>query len=149
MQIVMMITSVLVSAVISWLVARLQVKAQINQKRQEHLADNQEMFAKWIVYENDMIRVLQAKRTAEQFESYQKAERNLVVQMALIGLEYHAARYDELLQELTTFTNTSRNLQKDLDLEKLSDLISLQKQLNRDLRPTVSKFKIMNDNALL
>ncbi len=74
MQIVMMITSVLVSAVISWLVARLQVKAQINQKRQEHLADNQEMFAKWIVYENDMIRVLQAKRTAEQFESYQKAE---------------------------------------------------------------------------
>ena len=70
----MMITSVLVSAVISWLVARLQVKAQINQKRPSHLADNQEMFAKWIVYENDMIRVLQAKRTAEQFESYQKAE---------------------------------------------------------------------------
>lgn len=139
MQIVMMITSVLVSAVISWLVARLQVKAQINQKRQEHLADNQEMFAKWIVYENDMIRVLQAKRTAEQFESYQKAERNLVVQMALIGLEYHAARYDELLQELTTFTNTSRNLQKDLDLEKLSDLISLQKQLNRDLRQVIAQ----------
>lgn len=139
MQIVMMITSVLVSAVISWLVARLQVKAQINQKRQEHLADNQEMFAKWIVYENDMIRVLQAKRTAEQFESYQKAERNLVVQMALIGLEYHAARYDELLQELTTFTNTSRNLQKDFDLEKLSDLISLQKQLNRDLRQVIAQ----------
>ncbi|HJH33190.1 MAG TPA: hypothetical protein K8V68_01795 [Ligilactobacillus aviarius] len=139
MQIVMMITSVLVSAVISWLVARLQVKAQINQKRQEHLADNQEMFAKWIVYENDMIRVLQAKRTAEQFESYQKAERNLVVQMALIGLEYHAARYDELLQELTTFTNTSRNLQKDLDLEKLSDLISLQKQSNRDLRQVIAQ----------
>ncbi|WP_283577454.1 hypothetical protein [Ligilactobacillus aviarius] len=139
MQIVMMITSVLVSAVISWLVARLQVKAQINQKRQEHLADNQEMFAKWIVYENDMIRVLQAKRTAEQFESYQKAERNLVVQMALIGLEYHAARYDELLQELTTFTNTSRNLQKDLDLEKLSDLISLQKQINRDLRQVIAQ----------
>lgn len=139
MQIVMMITSVLVSAVISWLVARLQVKAQINQKRQEHLADNQEMFAKWIVYENDMIRVLQAKRTAEQFESYQKAERNLVVQMALIGLEYHAARYDELLQELTTFTNTSRNLQKNLDLEKLSDLISLQKQINRDLRQVIAQ----------
>lgn len=139
MQIVMMITSVLVSAVISWLVARLQVKAQINQKRQEHLADNQEMFAKWIVYENDIIRVLQAKRTAEQFESYQKAERNLVVQMALIGLEYHAARYDELLQELTTFTNTSRNLQKDLDLEKLSDLISLQKQINRDLRQVIAQ----------
>lgn len=139
MQIVIMITSVLVSAVISWLVARLQVKAQINQKRQEHLADNQEMFAKWIVYENDMIRVLQAKRTAEQFESYQKAERNLVVQMALIGLEYHAARYDELLQELTTFTNTSRNLQKDLDLEKLSDLISLQKQINRDLRQVIAQ----------
>lgn len=139
MQIVMMITSVLVSAVISWLVARLQVKAQINQKRQEHLADNQEMFAKWIVYENDMIRVLQAKRTAEQFESYQKAERNLVVQMALIGLEYHAARYDELLQELTTFTNTSRNLQKDLDLEKLSDLISLQKQINHDLRQVIAQ----------
>lgn len=139
MQIVMMITSVLVSAVISWLVARLQVKAQINQKRQEHLADNQEMFAKWIVYENDMIRVLQAKRTAEQFESYQKAERNLVVQMALIGLEYHAARYDEFLQELTTFTNTSRNLQKDLDLEKLSDLISLQKQINRDLRQVIAQ----------
>ena len=136
MQIVMMITSVLVSAVISWLVARLQVKAQINQK---HLADNQEMFAKWIVYENDIIRVLQAKRTAEQFESYQKAERNLVVQMALIGLEYHAARYDELLQELTTFTNTSRNLQKDLDLEKLSDLISLQKQINRDLRQVIAQ----------
>lgn len=135
MQIVMMITSVLVSAVISWLVARLQVKAQINQKRQEHLADNQEMFAKWIVYENDIIRVLQAKRTAEQ----QKAERNLVVQMALIGLEYHAARYDELLQELTTFTNTSRNLQKDLDLEKLSDLISLQKQINRDLRQVIAQ----------
>lgn len=131
----MMITSVLVSAVISWLVARLQVKAQINQKRQEHLADNQEMFAKWIVYENDIIRVLQAKRTAEQ----QKAERNLVVQMALIGLEYHAARYDELLQELTTFTNTSRNLQKDLDLEKLSDLISLQKQINRDLRQVIAQ----------
>lgn len=139
MQIVMMITSVLVSAVISWLVARLQVKVQVNQKRQEHLADNQEMFAKWIVYENDMIRVLQAKRTAEQFESYQKAERNLVVQMALIGLEYHAARYDELLQELTTFTNTSRNLQKDLDLEKLSDLISLQKQINRDLRQVIAQ----------
>lgn len=139
MQIVMMITSVLVSAVISWLVARLQVKAQINQKRQEHLADNQEMFAKWIVYENDMIRVLQAKRTAEQFESYQKAERNLVVQMALIGLEYHAAQYDELLQELTTFTNTSRNLQKDFDLEKLSDLISLQKQINRDLRQVIAQ----------
>ena len=139
MQIVMMITSVLVSAVISWLVARLQVKAQINQKRQEHLADNQEMFAKWIVYENDMIRVLQAKRTAEQFESYQKAERNLVVQMALIGLEYHAARDDELLQELTTFTNTSRNLQKDFDLEKLSDLISLQKQINRDLRQVIAQ----------
>ena len=139
MQIVMMITSVLVSAVISWLVARLQVKAQINQKRQEHLADNQEMFAKWIVYENDMIRVLQAKRTAEQFESYQKAERNLVVQMALIGLEYHAARYDELLQELTTFTNTSRNLQKNFDLEKLSDLISLQKQINRDLRQVIAQ----------
>ena len=139
MQIVIMITSVLVSAVISWLVARLQVKAQINQKRQEHLADNQEMFAKWIVYENDIIRVLQAKRTAEQFESYQKAERNLVVQMALIGLEYHAARYDELLQELTTFTNTSRNLQKDLDLEKLSDLISLQKQINRDLRQVIAQ----------
>ena len=139
MQIVMMITSVLVSAVISWLVARLQVKAQINQKRQDHLADNQEMFAKWIVYENDMIRVLQAKRTAEQFESYQKAERNLVVQMALIGLEYHAARYDELLQELTTFTNTSRNLQKNLDLEKLSDLISLQKQINRDLRQVIAQ----------
>lgn len=139
MQIVMMITSVLVSAVISWLVARLQVKAQINQKRQEHLADNQEMFAKWIVYENDMIRVLQAKRTAEQFESYQKAERNLVVQMALIGLEYHAARYDELLQELTTFTNTSRNLQKNLDLEKLNDLISLQKQINRDLRQVIAQ----------
>lgn len=139
MQIVMMITSVLVSAVISWLVARLQVKAQINQKRQEHLADNQEMFAKWIVYENDMIRVLQAKRTAEQFESYQKAERNLVVQMALIGLEYHAARYNELLQELTTFTNTSRNLQKNLDLEKLSDLISLQKQINRDLRQVIAQ----------
>ena len=139
MQIVLMITSVLVSAVISWLVARLQVKAQINQKRQEHLADNQEMFAKWIVYENDMIRVLQAKRTAEQFESYQKAERNLVVQMALIGLEYHAARYDELLQELTTFTNTSRNLQKNLDLEKLSDLISLQKQINRDLRQVIAQ----------
>ena len=139
MQIVIMITSVLVSAVISWLVARLQVKAQINQKRQEHLADNQEMFAKWIVYENDMIRVLQAKRTVEQFESYQKAERNLVVQMALIGLEYHAARYDELLQELTTFTNTSRNLQKDLDLEKLSDLISLQKQINRDLRQVIAQ----------
>lgn len=139
MQIVMMITSVLVSAVISWLVARLQVKAQINPKRQEHLADNQEMFAKWIVYENDMIRVLQVKRTAEQFESYQKAERNLVVQMALIGLEYHAARYDELLQELTTFTNTSRNLQKDLDLEKLSDLISLQKQINRDLRQVIAQ----------
>ena len=139
MQIVIMITSVLVSAVISWLVARLQVKAQINQKRQEHLADNQEMFAKWIVYENDMIRVLQAKRTAEQFESYQKAERNLVVQMALIGLEYHAARYDELLQELTTFTNTSRNLQKNFDLEKLSDLISLQKQINRDLRQVIAQ----------
>lgn len=139
MQIVIMITSVLVSAVISWLVARLQVKVQVNQKRQEHLADNQEMFAKWIVYENDMIRVLQAKRTAEQFESYQKAERNLVVQMALIGLEYHAARYDELLQELTTFTNTSRNLQKDLDLEKLSDLISLQKQINRDLRQVIAQ----------
>ena len=139
MQIVMMITSVLVSAVISWLVARLQVKVQVNQKRQEHLAENQEMFAKWIVYENDMIRVLQAKRTAEQFESYQKAERNLVVQMALIGLEYHAARYDELLQELTTFTNTSRNLQKDLDLEKLSDLISLQKQINRDLRQVIAQ----------
>ena len=139
MQIVMMITSVLVSAVISWLVARLQVKVQVNQKRQEHLTNNQEMFAKWIVYENDMIRVLQAKRTAEQFESYQKAERNLVVQMALIGLEYHAARYDELLQELTTFTNTSRNLQKDLDLEKLSDLISLQKQINRDLRQVIAQ----------
>ena len=139
MQIVIMITSVLVSAVISWLVARLQVKVQVNQKRQEHLADNQEMFAKWIVYENDIIRVLQAKRTAEQFESYQKAERNLVVQMALIGLEYHAARYDELLQELTTFTNTSRNLQKDLDLEKLSDLISLQKQINRDLRQVIAQ----------
>ena len=139
MQIVMMITSVLVSAVISWLVARLQVKVQVNQKRQEHLAENQEMFAKWIVYENDMIRVLQAKRTSEQFESYQKAERNLVVQMALIGLEYHAARYDELLQELTTFTNTSRNLQKDFDLEKLSDLISLQKQINRDLRQVIAQ----------
>lgn len=139
MQIVMMITSVLVSAVISWLVARLQVKAQINQKRQEHLADNQEMFAKWIVYENDMIRVLQAKRTAEQFESYQKAERNLVVQMALIGLEYHAAKYDALLQKLTTFTNNSRDLQKNFDLEKLSDLISLQKQLNRDLRQVIAQ----------
>lgn len=138
MQIVAMITSVLVSAIISWMVARLQVKVQTNQKEKEHLENNQQMLAKWVVYENDMIKVLQAKRDTDQMKNYQKSERNLVVQMALIGLEYHTSQYDDLLQKLTTFTNKSRDLQKSDDPTKLVDLISLQKEINVYLRKIIA-----------
>ena len=132
-----MITSVLVSAIISWLVARLQVRVQINQKKKEHLENNQQMLAKWVVYEDDMIKALQSPRSAIQFESYQKAERNLVVQMALIGLEYHDSEYDNLLRKLTTFTDQSRKLQKNFDLTKLNELIDLQRNINTNLRQII------------
>lgn len=137
MQIVVMITSVLVSAIISWLVARLQVRVQVNQKQKEHLESNQQMLAKWVVYENDMIKILQTQHMATQLEDYQKAERNLVVQMALIGLEYHDQRYDELLQKLTTFINRSRDLQRDYDSAQLNTLISFQREINEDLRKII------------
>lgn len=139
MQWIMMVASVLVSAFVSYLIAKKQLTHTVIQEKKEQLREDQELFAQWIVYSSDMITVL-SDEDQHYIEHYHTAKHNLEKQMALIGLEYHEEQYDHLIGELRTFITDAHHIfHHTVDAISVEELVVCQRELNDQIRATIAK----------
>lgn len=139
MQITVMITSVIVSAIVSYVIARQRLSYTKKQAKREQLHEDQELFAKWIVYTNDMIAALSIE-DEQQEQRYRTAERHLEEQLALIGLEYHQSKYDQLINDLRTFVEQAHMVKhQELGAVNIDGLMRDQRALNKQIRATIAQ----------
>lgn len=139
MQLTAMIVSVIVSAIVSYLIARQRLSYTEKQAKREQLHEDQELFAKWIVYTNDMMAALSIEDD-QQEQRYRTAERHLEEQLALIGLEYHQSKYDDLIDNLRSFIKQARMIKhQELGAIDFDELMHDQRVLNKRIRAIIAQ----------
>lgn len=139
MQVIVMVTSIVLSAFVSFWIARKQLNHQRIAEEKDALKRHEEMLAKWIVLSSDMIKALQAD-DHHRDDAYQDAERALEKQFALIGLEYHAKQYDIFISQLNTFIRQAREIyQYDIHAISMEQFQADQHTLNESIRQLVAE----------
>lgn len=139
MQIVVMVTSVVLSAIVSFVIAKKQLNHQLVVEQKEALKRHEEMLAKWIVISSDMVRVLQ-EESDHRDQDYHEVERALEKQFALIGLEYYDKQYDDFISKLKTFITQSQDIYHyDIHAVSIEQLSCDQHALNEAIRSLVAK----------
>lgn len=139
MQWIVMVTSVIASAFISYLIAKKQLNHAIIQEYKAQLKYDQELFAQWIVDSSDMIAAL-SNKSPGSIDHYYSAEHHLEKQMALIGLEYHEPKYNHLVEELRTFITDAHHIfHQKVDAISIEELVVSQRELNNQIRALIAK----------